>query len=42
MHLIIYLIALLEGFTTLSVEITALRIFAPIIGVNAISTSIIL
>ncbi len=42
MHLIIYLIALLEGFTTLSVEITALRIFSPIIWVNSISTSIIL
>lgn len=42
MHLIIYLVALLEGFTTLSVEITALRIFSPIIWVNSISTSIIL
>lgn len=42
MHIIIYLIALLEGFTTLSVEITALRIFSPIIWVNSISTSIIL
>lgn len=42
MHIIIYLIALLEWFTTLSVEITALRIFSPIIWVNSISTSIIL
>ena len=42
MHLIIYLVALLEWFTTLSVEITALRIFSPIIWVNSISTSIIL
>ncbi|MCP4524115.1 MAG: hypothetical protein GY828_07905 [Candidatus Gracilibacteria bacterium] len=42
MHYIIYLVAFLEGFTTLSVEIVALRKFTPIIGSNSISTSIIL
>ena len=42
MNLIIYLIAFLEWFTTLSVEIVALRQFTPIIGSNSISTSIIL
>lgn len=42
MSLIIYLIAFLEWFTTLSVEIVALRIFTPIIWSNSISTSIIL
>ncbi len=42
MNLLIYLIVFLEGFTTLAVEIIALRIFTPIIGSNSISTSIIL
>lgn len=39
---IIYLVAFLEGFTTLSVEIVAIRQFTPIVGTNSISTSIIL
>lgn len=42
MLLIIYLIAFLEWFTTLSVEIVAIRQSAPVIGINSISTSIIL
>lgn len=42
MKYIIYLIAFLEGFTTLSVEIVALRKFTPIVGTNSISTSIVL
>ncbi|MDC0506055.1 fused MFS/spermidine synthase [Candidatus Gracilibacteria bacterium] len=42
MHIIISLIAFLEGFTTLSIEIIALRKFTPVIGSNSISTSIIL
>ena len=42
MHFIIYIVAFLEGFTTLSVEIVALRKFTPIIGSSSISTSIIL
>lgn len=42
MHYIIYLVAFLEGFTTLSVEIVALRKFTPIIGSSSISTSIVL
>ena len=42
MALIVYLIAFLEWFTTLSVEIVALRQFTPIIWSNSISTSIIL
>lgn len=42
MSLFIYLIAFLEWFTTLSIEIIALRIFTPIVGTNSVSTSIIL
>lgn len=42
MHIIIYFVAFLEGFTTLSVEIVALRKFTPIIWSSSISTSIIL
>ncbi len=42
MHIIIYFIAALEWFTTLSIEIIALRKFTPIIGSSSISTSIIL
>jgi len=42
MSLLIYLISFLEWFTTLSIEIVALRNFTPIIGTNSISTSIIL
>jgi hypothetical protein len=42
MSLPISLIAFLEGFTTLSIEIIALRRFTPIIGSNSVSTSIIL
>lgn len=42
MHFIIYAIAFLEWFTTLSVEIVALRKFTPIIWSSSISTSIIL
>ncbi len=42
MSLIIYLVAFLEWFTTLSVEIVAIRNFTPIIWTNSISTSIIL
>jgi len=42
MHILIYFIAALEWFTTLSIEIIALRKFTPIIGSSSISTSIIL
>ncbi len=42
MQLLIYLISFLEWFTTLSIEIIAIRNFTPIIGTNSISTSIIL
>lgn len=42
MSLFILLIAFLEWFTTLSIEIIAIRNFTPIIGTNSISTSIIL
>lgn len=42
MSLIIYLISFLEWFTTLSIEIIAIRRFTPIIWTNSISTSIIL
>lgn len=42
MSLIIYIISFLEWFTTLSIEIIAIRNFTPIIGTNSISTSIIL
>ena len=40
--IIIFAIAFLEGFTTLSVEIVAIRSFTPIIWTNSISTSVIL
>jgi hypothetical protein len=42
MNLIIYFVAFLEWFTTLSVEIVALRNFTPIIWSNSISTSVVL
>lgn len=42
MQLIIYLIAFLEGFTTLSIQIIAIRNFTPIIWSNSISTSIVI
>ncbi|MDD3144996.1 MAG: fused MFS/spermidine synthase [Candidatus Gracilibacteria bacterium] len=42
MAFLIYIISFLEGFTTLSIEIIAIRNFTPIIGTNSISTSIIL
>ena len=42
MTLLIYLISFLEWFTTLSIEIIAIRRFTPIIWTNSISTSIIL
>ena len=42
MNIILYIIAFLEGFTTLSVEIMAIRNSIAIIGSNAIATSIIL
>lgn len=42
MTFLIYLISFLEWFTTLSIEIIAIRRFTPIIGSNSISTSIIL
>lgn len=42
MSIIIYLISFLEWFTTLSIEIIAIRNFTPIIGTNSISTSVIL
>lgn len=42
MAYLIYLISFLEWFTTLSIEIIAIRVFTPIIWTNSISTSIIL
>lgn len=42
MAFLIYIISFLEGFTTLSIEIIAIRNFTPIIWTNSISTSIIL
>jgi len=42
MKYLIYIVAFLEWWTTLSVEIVALRKFTPIIWSNSISTSIIL
>lgn len=42
MHILLYIIAFLEGFTTLSVEIMAIRNSVSIIGSNAIATSVIL
>lgn len=42
MALLIYIISFLEWFTTLSIEIIAIRNFTPIVWTNSISTSIIL
>lgn len=42
MAYLIYLVSFLEWFTTLSIEIIAIRNFTPIIWTNSISTSIIL
>lgn len=42
MNFLIYIISFLEWFTTLSIEIIAIRRFTPIIWTNSISTSIIL
>lgn len=42
MNILIYILSFLEGFTTLSIEIIAIRKFTPIVGSNSISTSIIL
>ncbi len=42
MNILLYFIAFLEGFTTLSVEIMAIRNSITLIGSNAIATSIIL
>lgn len=42
MPFLIYLLSFLEWFTTLSIEIIAIRKFTPIVGSNSISTSIIL
>lgn len=42
MSLLIYILSFLEWFTTLSIEIIAIRKFTPIVGSNSISTSIIL
>lgn len=42
MTFLIYIISFLEWFTTLSIEIIAIRNFTPIIWTNSISTSIIL
>lgn len=42
MNLIFYIVAFLEGFTTLSVEIMSIRNSIAIVGSNSISTSIIL
>ena len=42
MTLLIYIISFIEWFTTLSIEIIAIRNFTPIIGSSSISTSIIL
>jgi spermidine synthase len=42
MHYVLYIIAFLEWFTTLSVEIMSIRNSIAIIGSNAIATSIIL
>lgn len=42
MNLILYIVAFLEGFTTLSVEIMSIRNSIAIVGSNSISTSIIL
>ena len=42
MNFILYIVAFLEGFTTLSVEIMSIRNSIAIVGSNSISTSIIL
>ena len=42
MHYVLYIVAFLEWFTTLSVEIMSIRNSVAIIGSNAIATSIIL
>ncbi len=42
MAFLIYIISFLEWFTTLSIEIIAIRNFTPIVWTNSISTSIIL
>lgn len=42
MNFILYIVAFLEGFTTLSVEIMSIRNSVAIVGSNSISTSIIL
>ncbi len=42
MPFLIYIISFLEWFTTLSIEIIAIRNFTPIIWTNSISTSVIL
>jgi len=42
MTLLIYILSFLEWFTTLSIEIIAIRNFTPIVWSNSISTSIIL
>ncbi len=42
LNYLIYLIAFLEGFTTLSVEIIWLRSFTPVVWANSVSTSIVL
>lgn len=42
MQILIYLISFLEWFTTLSIQIIAIRNFTPIIGTNSISTSVII
>lgn len=42
MSSLIYLLSFLEWFTTLSIEIIAIRKFTPIVGSNSISTSILL
>lgn len=42
MKRIIYLVALLEGFSTLAVEIIGLRMAAPLVGSSIILTSVYL
>gem|GEM_PF-2907512 len=39
---IIYLIAFLEGFSTLAVEIVAMRIAIPVVGSSIVLTSVFL
>jgi len=40
--LIIYLVAIIEGFSTLAVEIIAIRLATPIVGSSIILTSVFL